>query len=305
MDVRFFLPQAKNLQFSSPLPVHMWNSSRDTSLGGGWGRGSVGGQLAWDTETGNKFTVFISRDPQNNWELALSSLASAQLFFAAPEPLLSPSGRLDHLASRWDAMCVDKSLPMLPVNRAVSCTLHLSLNLQSSPRWGSEVVRCAVSVSLIRFQVLVPTSMSNMAAGSLHPASLTPTLFSPWCSAPASLQPAFPRQSILALPSQPQLLPYRYPHRWRNDLILLWLLGKVAKPRSQRHRLKSDVVGPHPGSAVYNPVPLLKGWNHLSASFLCKTGVQTLIQQNARSIWHMIMERSLRERQQLLVTVCR
>lgn len=90
-----------------------------------------------------------------------------------------------------------------------------------------------------------------------------------------------------------------------SDPMLLWLLGKVAKPSSQRHRLKSDVVELHPSSAVYNPVPLVKGWNHLSASFLYKTGIQTLIQQNAHSIWHMIMERSLRERQQLLVIVCR
>lgn len=75
--------------------------------------------------------------------------------------------------------------------------------------------------------------------------------------------------------------------------------------RVVRDRLKSDVVELHPSSAVYNPVPLVKGWNHLSASFLYKTGIQTLIQQNAHSIWHMIMERSLRERQQLLVIVCR
>lgn len=146
-----------------------------------------------------------------NWPFHLRPLLSV---FAAPGPLLSPSGRPDHLAGRRDAVCRDKSWPMLPVNRAVACTLHLSLNLQSSSRWGNEVLRCAgIRVSLIRFQALVPTSTSNMAAGSLHPASLSPTLFSPCCSeAPASLKPAFLRQSISAS-SQPRLLPHRYPHR--------------------------------------------------------------------------------------------
>lgn len=65
----------------------------------------------------------FSRDTQNNGERALSHPPSAQLF-AAPEPLLSPSGRLGHLAAQADAVCGGQSLLTVPVRRAcVTCSL--------------------------------------------------------------------------------------------------------------------------------------------------------------------------------------
>lgn len=222
-DVCVFFCHHKQ-SISSSLPPHTYGAFPETCP---WvvAEEGAGGQLAWDTETGNKFTVFISRDSQNNWELALSSPSPAQLF-AAPEPLLSPSGHPDHWVVHRDAVCVCKSLLRLPVNKAVLCTLHLTLSLQNSPWWTDVQVSESVWFGFKSWcQHLQATWQQDLSAQD------------PWAQHHSALQPSIsqasiPKPSISAPPSPHRLLPHRYPHRWLSDLTLLWLLGKVARPSS-------------------------------------------------------------------------
>lgn len=157
-----FLPPRANR-----LSPHMWIHSQRWVLGWrlrtGGGRGTAGMRA----EAGNKLTVFVSRHPQNNGELALSSPASAQLFIA-PEPLLSPSGRPDHRGGRGDAEWGGKGLLMLTGYRG--CTVH-----SISPRVYQTARSVAVptgleAVSLTRLQIPAPASPRN-AAGISQPST--------------------------------------------------------------------------------------------------------------------------------------
>lgn len=75
--------------------------------------GGRGGQLAGGTGWEQGRSVRL-QGPTEELRIGSFISVSAQLS-AAPEPLLSPSGRLDHLGDHRDAMSVGKSLLTLPV----------------------------------------------------------------------------------------------------------------------------------------------------------------------------------------------
>lgn len=66
-----------------------------------------------------------------NWLFHLHPLLS----FLLPLSLCCPQVAILIRVVHRDAMCVCKSLLRLPVNKAVLCTLHLTLSLQNSPWW--------------------------------------------------------------------------------------------------------------------------------------------------------------------------
>lgn len=131
MDMRFFATASKESSILSPTPRTYMELFQGHVLGWWLRRGGDSWHETQRLGTSSQCSSLGTHRIIENWPFHLRPLLSV---FAAPGPLLSPSGRPDHLAGRRDAVCRDKSWPMLPVNRAVACTLHLSLNLQSSSR---------------------------------------------------------------------------------------------------------------------------------------------------------------------------
>lgn len=112
MDVHFFAIASKESSLLSPAPSTHVELFQGHVLG--WWLGGDSWHETQRLGTSSQCSSLGTHRIIENWSFHLRPLLS---IFAAPGPLLSPSGHPDHLASRRDAVCRHKSWPMLPVNR--------------------------------------------------------------------------------------------------------------------------------------------------------------------------------------------